>query len=421
MHYHLVGILGASMSGLAEILKSHGHKVTGSDLNLNGHSAKNITPEIDKVVISAAITPQSAGWVEVEAAKKFGIPVVQRSKMLQQLMLNKYGIAVAGAHGKSTVTAMVSYILQAAGAEPTVLVGADLINWNKNFKVGKGKYFVVEACEWARQFLILRPKAAIITNIEAEHLDTYPKGLPEIQKNFKKFVRPLPKNGILVLNGDDKNSNLLAKCSSCKVKYFTKDKIWPGLKLPILGQYNLVNAAAAGRLCHELGIPTIVIKKALNEFKGLKRRLEIKGERGGVIVIDDYAHHPTEIKAALASLKDHFADKKIFCVFQPHQYSRTKLLFDNFTASFKNADCLILTEIWQVPGRDEANEQENKLLTEKLGQAIKQAGINTQIIYNLSDILQYLKKNVKKGDIIVTMGATKIYQVGEQFLKGKNG
>lgn len=401
------------MSGLAKILEAQGHKVFGSDLDT--HSPKNITKDIDQVVISAAITSSSKGWVEVEQAQKLGIPVISRSKLIGKLMQGKYGIAVSGMHGKSTVTAMVGAILEKAGFEPEVLLGAETKEYG-NVRIGKGKYFVVEACEYERQFLDFRPKAVIILNIEEEHLDTYPKGLPQIISAFKKFVDYLPQNGILVGNSDDKNQVRVLKSAKCKVKTFSKNKIWLGLKLKIPGFFNLLNATAAARLCHELGVRQEIIKEALNNFSGLKRRLEIKGEKNGVLILDDYAHHPTEIKKTLGAVNEHYNRRRLLVVFQPHQYLRTKLLFKEFGKAFSAADLVILSDIFAVPGRDlKKDVKEEDLASEILENSKPKEGV--KYLGSFEKIVEYLLKNSKEGDIILTMGATKIYQVGETFLK----
>lgn len=432
MHYHLIGIKGSSMSGLVKILEAEGHKVTGSDLDT--HNPKNITNpprraegetgDIDFVVVSAAITPQSKGYVEVEAAKKLEIPVISRSKLIGQLMSKQYGIAISGMHGKSTVTAMVGLILEKAGMDPTVLLGAETKEYG-NVRISGNKppssvlrppsFFVVEACEYERQFLDFRPKAVIILNIEEEHLDTYPKGLPQIINAFKKFVDLLPKNGILIGNKDDKNQVRVLKSAQCKVKTFSQSKPWPGLKLKIPGKFNLTNATAAARLCHELGVEHKIIKEALNNFTGIKRRMEVKGEKNGILILDDYAHHPTEIKKTLEALKKFYPARRLLVVFQPHQYSRTKLLFHDFGKAFTAADQVILADIFAVPGRDFKKEvKEEDLAREILENSKPKQG--ALYLGTYPKILSYLQKTAQKTDIIVTMGATQVYEIGEKFL-----
>jgi len=414
MKYHFIGICGSSMSGLAQVMQKLGHNVTGCDLLLEGgHNPKHITKDLDRVVFSEAVTPQSAAWEEIERAKKRNIPVISRSQLIGQLMQEKIGIAVAGSHGKTTTAAMIITILEEAGLSPTYFIGGE-IKGRGNAALGKGQYLVAEACEWNKQFLNFRPKIIVITNIEEEHLDTYPGGMREIKKAFKKFVKLLPSNGLLVLNANDSLTPYLRKVVNCKVKTFSSGKIWPGLSLKVPGDFNLLNATAAARVCHELGVPHKTIKKALAHFSNVGRRFEIKGERAGVIVVDDYAHHPTEIKATLQAARQFFPQKRLICVFQPHQYLRTELLFDEFARAFENCDKLILSEIFCVPGRDPTRK---KITTSDLAKAIEKFS-QVEVVYlpDYNEIVKYLNKNVRQNDVILTIGATKIYQVGERFL-----
>lgn len=424
MNYHFVGIGGISMSGLAKILSADGHHVSGCDIEkldglgkkikiYQGHSADHVKKDLDALVITAAITEGSKGWVEVERAKQLKIPVIPRAKLIGRLMQDKIGIAIAGTHGKTTTSAMVTLILKEAGFNPGFLIGGEIPGLG-NAQAGGGKYFVVEACEYAKQFLDLRPKIALITNIEEEHLDTYPKGMPEIKKAFKKFIKLLPKNGLVVLWKEDPTTDWLSKCAPSKVKTFSINKPWPGLRLKIPGKHNILNATAAALVCHELGVPHRTILKALNNFQGVKRRFEIKGEKKGRLIIDDYAHHPSEIRATLKAAREYYPQKRLICVFQPHQYSRTKMLFDDFVNSFADCDMLIVTEIFQVAGRDEKIEINGQKLAEGIQKASQK---NTIYLRTYEEIVDYLKKESRPSDLILTMGATKIYEVGEELLR----
>jgi len=418
MRYHLIGIAGSSMSGLARILQKRGEQVSGCDLEeiylkgiltQKGHNPTHINKNIDALVTSAAITPSSLAWPEVEKAQQLGVKVISRAKMIGQLMREKRGIAIAGTHGKTTISAMVTLILKEAGRRPSFLIGGEIKGWG-NADWDEGEDFVVEACEYGRQFLEFRPVVALISNIEKEHLDTYPRGMPEIKKAFKKFVRLLPKNGLLILWQEEPLTGWLKKSAPCKVKTFSLSKPWPGLSLKIPGEHNLLNATAAARLCHELGVPHSVIKKTLNQFTGVKRRFEIKGEAKGILVVDDYGHHPSEIKATLKGARQWYPSRRIICLFQPHQYARTYHLLKDFTTAFSDCDLLIVTDIFGVPGRDEV-----KVTTEELVKAIRQK--KKEVIYLKEEqLLDYLKQICKSNDLVLTMGATKIYQVGEQFL-----
>lgn len=413
MYYHLVGINGISMSGLAKILEKLGHRVSGCDIEGRGHNPDHITKDLDALIISAAITPSSKGWIEVEKARELNIPIITRSRMVGYLMQERQGIAVAGMHGKTTVSGMITSILEEAKYDPSFLIGGNLPKLG-NAKLGKGKYFVVEACEYARQFLDLMPRIAVITNIEKEHLDTYPGGLPEIKKAFKKFVKLIPNSGLLVIWEDDPTTPWLLKTAQCRVKTFSLNKPWAGLRLRIPGQHNILNATAAARVCHEIGVSHEIIKKVLNNFTGVQRRFEIKGEINGALVIDDYAHHPSEIQATLKAAKEFYPKKRIICVFQPHQYSRTRWLLKEFVNSFANCDMLIVAQIYVVPGRDTKEEINTKDFVKEVKKSSQK-----NVVYTPTDneILKFLKKEIKTGDLIITMGATKIYKVGEKLLE----
>lgn len=450
MHYHLVGICGISMSGLARLLIKMGNVVSGSDLKkcqispvrqaqgknvrcqiYQGHSEKNINKDIDELIYTAACEDKNApGYVEVKKAQEMSIKTISRSKFIGKLMNDKVGIAITGTHGKTTTSTMISLILEAAGYDPTCLIGTEVKEWRSNIRVG-GKtnkdrrslfakttgdreYFVAEACDYARQMLNFRPKAALITNMEEEHLDTYKNGMKDIKQTFKKFVKLLPKNGLLVLCTDDKNVATLKKYAKCKVKFYSAKLPWPGLKLKIPGKYNLGNATGAARLCHELGVSSKIIKKTLNNFIGAGRRSEIKGGKNGILVIDDYGHHPTEIKKTLEGIKEKYPEKKLVVVFQPHQQQRTKLLFNDFVSAFDDADKIIINKVYLIAGR-EKDTKEN--LAKKLTEKIKKRGKDIIYFGKYQEISDYLKKNTKKGNLILTMGATDIYKVGEEFLR----
>lgn len=509
MHYHLIGICGVSMSGIAKLLQTQGHKVTGSDINKCqisnvkcqiGHSAKNITKDIDEVIYTKAIdNPTAPGFVELKKAQEFGIKCTPRAKFLGRLMNNKIGISVTGMHGKTTVTTMISLILEAAGFNPTCLVGSEVKEWGSNVRIGgknchsepteeslsesdfsvpssilrvdcssrndKGKdcfavarndrglkfgklteYFVVETDESAKQMLDFRPKIAVITNLEEEHLDTYKKGMKDIRQAFKKFIRLLPSNGHLVVWQEDKNLMPLTKAAKCKVKRVSLKKSWPGLNLKIPGKFNLLNATFSARVCHELGVDHKTIKKVLNDFTGAARRFEIKGEKKGVLVIDDYGHHPTEIKNAIGATREYInkipnskkqapnkfqisnskfetnklmklIPKKLIMVFQPHQQQRTKLLFNDFVKTFDGVDELIITDVYLIAGREKDTDEN---LAKKLVEEIKKRNVNVKYIESVNNyqkIIDHLRTNTKKGDLVITQGATDIYKVGEELLK----
>jgi UDP-N-acetylmuramate--alanine ligase len=436
--YHLIGINGVSMSGLAKLLLEMGNEVSGCDLNqlvtdnlklktFVGHSTDHITKDLDGVVVtSAALHATSPAREEIEYANKIGVKIIRRSQLIGQLMNNKIGIAIAGMHGKTTTSSMLAHILVEAGHDPTFLVGGEVRNIGTSEKLGNSKYFVAEACEYEKQFLDFRPKIAIITNIEEEHLDTYTGGIKEIKQTFKKFIKLLPKNGLLVLNQDDKNSMSLMKSAKCKIKRVTIKKPWPGLKLQIPGDHILLDATMAARVAHEIGISSEKIKEALNSFTGAKRRFEVKGTKDGITVVDDYGHHPTEIEATLKAakewlnktqnleLKTQNYSPKLIVVFRPHQYLRTKALFKDFVKCFSSADKLIIGDIKLIAGREPEGARAD--FSKDLVEEIKKKGVDVSYIPDYDDILTELKKTAKTGDMILTLGATDIYKVGEEFL-----
>lgn len=408
---HLVGDRGISMQGLKQVLESRGVEVTGCDIASGGHDPAHITSDIDLVLYSSAITPESSGFAELQVARKQKIAVNKRAWLAGRLMQEKgkIGMAISGMHGKSTTTAMVGAILEEAGEDPLVLGGAILASSASSVRLGKGKYVVVEADEYDRSFHELMPQVALVLNIEPEHLDYYSKGLPEIIRAFREFIKLVPKNGVVVINKDDNNAQMVSKSAKAKVAYFSVKKPWPGLHLKVWGKHNLTNATAAGRVCHELGISSKIIKKALNNFSGVARRMEHKATLNGVQVYDDYAHHPTEIKATLQAAREHFGKRRIIVVFEPHQFSRTKLLFENFVQSFSDADVVLVAPIYGVAGRDQFKD----VSSENLAQNIKGPSAKA-LDYN--QILDWLSANTASGDVVLTMGAGPINTLGEKWI-----
>ncbi|MBI3261414.1 UDP-N-acetylmuramate--L-alanine ligase [Candidatus Berkelbacteria bacterium] len=408
---HLIGNAGVSMSGLAKVLEARGITVTGCDVATNGHDPAHIVSGLDLVVISQAITPQSPGFKEVAKAQELNIPVKTRAWVIGRLMAEagKLGVAIAGAHGKSTTTAMLGMILVEAGEDPTVVSGAVIKEVNASFRPGRGRHVVVEACEYDKQFLQFVPRAAIITNIDAEHLDTFPKGVPQIVRAFRDFVKLIPSSGVLVINGDDKNLRAVAKSAKCKVKAVSAKEPWPGVDLKIPGEHNVLAATLAAHLAHELGVPAQIIKTALNNFTGLGRRLEQLGVKDGVTVYDDYGHHPSELAVVFKTLRELYPQARLIAVFQPHQANRTKLLFDQFVAVLRQPDLVLLAPVYQVPGRDEPVS----VTSEDLARAIGKAATAHP---DYSAITAALKQLIKPGDTVVTVGATNINEVGKGLL-----
>ena len=449
LRIHFIGIGGSGMSGLASILLDSGYKISGSDIVTSkitkrladkgviifeGHNENNVE-EADLVVISSAISESNS---EIRGAIDRKITIIKRAEMLARLMNNKYGIAVAGTHGKSTTASMISLLLEKSGFDPTVVVGGELNNFKNNAKLGKGNYIVVEADESDGSFLELNPHMAVVTNIEDDHLDYY-GNMENILKDFKKFIDKVPDNGRVILCKDCDNVKGLAKQyrrSHISYGIFTeadlmakdieldklnsKSKIyWQGVKigelyLKVAGYHNILNALAAIVVALELGISFIEIAKILETFQGVHRRMEIVANLDDkILILDDYAHHPTEIKATLSALRSSWQDRRIIAVFQPHRYSRTKLLAEKFGKAFFDADCVIINDIYS------ANESPIFGISgETIFKEVKKSNHRkVKYLPYKEDILSYLSEIVRPGDIIITMGAGDIWTVGQELAK----
>lgn len=439
------------MSGIAEVLLNLGYKVSGSDMNLSdttkhlqdsgavihkGHTASNIQGA-DVVVISSAVSQENE---EVKAAKKLLIPVIPRAEMLAELMRLKYGIAVAGAHGKTTTTSIIATVLACGNIDPTVVIGGKLNSFGTNAKLGQGDFLVAEADESDGSFLKLSPTIAVVTTIDEEHLDYY-KNLDAIKKAFLSFVNKVPFYGLAILCLDDKNiqdiipsvdkryvtygfsaqADFAAKDIELKgfessFKVINRGKELGRFKLNMPGLHNVYNALSAVAVGLELEIDIDAIKKAFAEFSGVQRRFQVKGEINGVMVVDDYGHHPTEIKATLAAAKSGW-DKRTIVIFQPHRYTRTKDLMKDFATAFYQADVLILTDIYA------AGETPIEGVTgERLYETIKGHGHKeVMFIKNKNEIPDYVFKMLKKDDIVITLGAGDVYKIGGEIVERMRG
>jgi len=441
---HMIGIGGIGMSSLAQWFKAHGWKVVGSNISESeivsqiqkqgirvrlGHKASHISLHTSLVVYSAAIPKNNP---EIKRAKKLGIKILSYPQMLG-VLTNKYEtIAVAGSHGKSTTTALVSLLLIKGRLDPTVIIGTKLKEFGgKNFRRGKSKYLVVEADEYKGAFWNYSPTLAVITNIDAEHLDFY-KNLPRVKKGFIKFINNVKSKGTLILNRDDNNLyslkkriQKLAKKKSLKVQWFSingadADKLERVIKIP--GKHNLSNALAAFTAGTALNIGKQTILSALSSYRGAWRRMEYRGRMRIANrrwqIFDDYAHHPTEIKAALSGFREKYPKAKIVCVFQPHQAKRLRALFKEFALSFSDADYLILLPIYKVAGRDKFYR---KYSPEKLSEAIQRKRTKTEVRYcrsqlHLKDELNKILED-EKNAVIVMMGAGNIDEFTDRLLK----
>jgi len=446
---YFVGIGGVSMSGLAEILVQKGLKVSGTDIkesastkkleNLGikinyGHAYENITPDIDLVVYTAAVKEDNP---ELVSARDKGIDCVERAVLLGSIM-DDYArsIAVAGTHGKTTTTSMISEILLAADADPTITIGGTLSTIHGNIKVGNSEYFVAEACEYHDSFLKFDPFVAVILNVEAEHLD-YFKDIDHIRKSFKGFAENTPESGYVVINSADPGMEYITKDLKSSVVTFGRSKeksMWYAenvihnpngtntfdvyfegrfmghVTLNVPGEHNILNALAACAASTAVGIKMSSIVKGLENYTGVNRRFQYKGTFNGAKIIDDYAHHPTEVKATLAAAKlvEH---NTLWCVFQPHTYTRAKLLLEDFGKAFEDADRIVLADIYA------AREKDTGLIHSRdVAEKIKSNGKNAQYIGDLNLIVEYLKNELKPGDLLITMGAGDVYSVGEALV-----
>lgn len=438
------------MSALAQILLTRGKSISGSDLVENditknlqkmgakiylGHSEDYLSPQTQNVVINAAITDKNP---EVKKAKKLRIPIITRGELLGQMMDEKIGIAVTGTHGKTTTSSLLAYIFERARLKPTFCVGGEVGNIGSHAQDGSGKYFIAETCEYKRFFADIHPYIAVITNIEEDHLDYY-KDLEDIKSAFTDFTGNIKEEGMLVACFDDENvievtdnfsgkvlsygisgENLNYRADNIRVEEnIQKFNIYKNgsdlgeFEISIPGVHSILNSVAATAVALECGIKIGVIKESIAHFNGAERRMETKGEVAGVLVIDDYAHHPTEIQTTLQAIKSFYPKRKLWCIFQPHQHSRTRILLNNFVSSLLEADEVIVPKIYPV--RDTV-EDIASVSGEDLINLIKKKGKSAKYIPEFKDVVKYLKENAKENDIIVTMGAGPVNEIGEIYL-----
>jgi UDP-N-acetylmuramate--alanine ligase len=445
---HFVGIGGVGMSGIAEVLLNLGYFVSGSDLRESeatqrlrslgaqislGHREANLVTDPSVVVISTAVQFTNP---EVLEARRLHIPVIPRAEMLAELMRMKYGVAVAGSHGKTTTTSMIAAVLSAAGMDPTMVIGGRLRSLGSNAKLGQGDILVAEADESDGTFLLLSPTIAVVTNIDREHMDFH-QTMDRLMESFLAFIHKVPFYGLAVLCLDHPNVRALLpkvrkrfttygfspeadfcardlQIQGMEVRFSVvhRSKSLGELRLHLPGRHSATNALAAVAVAQELEIPFSHVAAALESFTGIHRRFEIKGEPRGVMVIDDYGHHPVEVEATIRAIRDGWK-RPLTVIFQPHRYTRTRDLFDDFLISFEGADRLILTDIY------EAGEEEIPGISgEALYQAVKRRGhLDIEFIPDKTEIAKRLASKLKSGDIVLTLGAGDIYKVGEELVE----
>lgn len=439
---HFIGIGGISMSGLAEILLEEGFRVSGSDRGKSaltegleqkgipvayGQRAENITEEIDLVIYTAAVRADNPEYAE---AVRKGVPTLSRAELLGQLMQNyKLPIAIAGTHGKTTTTSMISMVLLEADLDPTISVGGILKEIGGNIRVGGADYFVTEACEYTNSFLHFFPKIGIILNIDADHLDFF-KDLDDIYSSFRKFAELLDEDGTLIINADIPNAERITKGLRCKVLAFSlkdaKEIAYheygnasfateylgreERFSLQVPGEHNIVNALATLSLAETLGISAEKVARGFRAFVGTDRRFQIKGQIGGITVVDDYAHHPTEIKATLRAAAK-YPQERVICVFQPHTYTRTKSLFHELAEALCLADVVVLADVYAAREKDDLG-----VSSESLKDEILSRGTECYYFPSFDEIENFLLQNCMHSDLLITMGAGDIVRVGNHIL-----
>ena len=447
---HFIGIGGIGMSGIAEILLNEGFKISGSDRALSevterlqslgavtfeGHRASNIANDVDTVVYSSAVMPDNPEILEAQQRK---IPIVRRAEMLAEVMRLKYGIGIAGTHGKTTTTSMTSLVLMEGGLDPTVIVGGKLSGLGgTNARLGRGEFIVVEADEYDRSFLSISPTVAVLTTLETDHLDCY-RDLEDIKSAFIQFANKVPFYGFIVIcldepalldimpnlskkkiityglnpQADVQAVDIRHKDNTTTFMLIRGNKELGMITLQVPGKHNVQNSLGAIAVGLELGVPFEKIKSGIEKFAGVYRRWEKKGEVNGIAVYDDYAHHPTECRATLSGVKAGWR-RRVVCVFQPHLYSRTRDFYEDFGKSFLLSDVLIVTDIY--PAREEPIQG---VTGELIVNAAKQFGHkDVHYVPDKKQVPAFLKSIVKNGDIVITMGAGDIWKYGEEFLK----
>lgn len=444
---HFIGIGGISMSGMAEILLSKGYQVSGTDNSDShivghlrdlgakiyiGHSPSNIG-DADLIIFTDAIAPDN---VELIAARESGACVIDRASFLGSLMRNyRNSIAVSGTHGKTTTTSMIATIINNPQMNPTILLGGELDSIGGNVKLGTNEFLLTEACEYKANILKYHPSMAIILNIDEDHLDFF-KSIDHITDTFREFVDNLTERDVLIANNDDEHVRLLAGACRGKVvtigidsdadfmaknisfdslgypsfDLYAEGSFESSLKLGVMGKHNVYNALAAIAASYSMGVDRDLVLEKISSYGGVHRRLELKGFMGNVRIIDDYAHHPTEIKASLNAIRNS-TDEKVFCIFQPHTFTRTKILLDSFSEAFSDADRVIIADIYA------ARELDNgEIHSRDLAELIRRRGYEAVYLGSFDEIEEYILREASNHDTVITMGAGNIYQVGTNLL-----
>lgn len=446
-HVHFIGIGGYGMSAIARVLLEMGYLVTGSDVSENkltqrleaigaeihiGHQAV-LVEGADRVVFSSSIPEHN---VELKAAREKGIPVLHRSQMLAHLLNDKKGIAVAGAHGKTTTSSMIAQTMEESGADPTYVIGGEVVSLGSNAKAGNSSYVVAEADESDGTFLEYYPQIAVVTNIEPDHLENYGGSFENLKDAYRQFLSQIKSDGVAILGWDDPYLREITEESKAQIityglesdadyvatdieqvlnrtRFTVKHKgnVLGEVTIHVPGHHNVANALAAIIVCMEAGLTFKQAAEGLSRFRGAKRRFQVIGEVDNILVVDDYAHHPTEIRSTVHGLKA--LNRRIFAVFQPQRYSRTHLLMDEFSRAFGDVDQLVLTDIYSPPGEPPIEGVHSKRLTEMVRE---NSNPNTAYCATKEDVETYLLKHVRSGDLVITMGAGDIWRVAHNLV-----
>lgn len=457
---HFIGIGGIGLSAIAKLMLVQGKNVSGSDANDSeiledlrklgakifiGQNAENLSDGAELVIYALAIPANNS---ERAKAEKINMPMLTYPEALGMLYNDKFGIAICGTHGKSTTTSMTSLVLVDGGLDPSVVVGSKVPEFGGNLRIGRSKYFVIEACEYERAFLNYYPKIVVLNNIELDHTDYY-KNIEDFRNAFEEFTGHLPEDGVLILNGDGEemtnfqyqmtnqfqNSNvkiisfgfgasvdvrgynIKIEVGKVKFKVKYKDKDLGEFILKVPGKFNVYNALAAIATGLHLGININKIKKSLADFGGIWRRFEVKGEYNNATIVSDYAHHPTAVKSTIEAAREFYPGRRIVAVFQPHQHNRTKMLYQDFLKSFDSADVLILVEIFDVAGREEKKDQNvsSRGMAEDLRKRNKKLSPNIFYAANLAETRKMIDEKIQEGDIVLIMGAGDIFKVADEI------
>lgn len=444
---YFIGIKGSGVIALVEIFSGRGYKVTGSDTEEKffteeilkkklfvkyheGFDAKHIKNDIDLVVYSTAYNEKNNE--EWKAAKYKMIPMISYPEMMAHLFNEKYGIAVCGTHGKTTTTAMLAEIFRVAGLEPTAAVGSLVRQWRGSTLVGRSEFMILEADEYQNKIGLYNPQAAIITSADWDHPDFFPT-FEEYKSTFARFVEKIPRHGFLVVCGDRSETLEIAKSAKCKVisygfgkdvdmkiasheiregkQFFSvsmRDKKLGNFEIMLPGRHNILNATAAVAMAHQFNAKMEKVQEALANFEGTSRRFEYIGQRNGAILIDDYGHHPEEIKATLQAAREFFPKRRIWCVFHPHTFTRTKALLSEFAQSFEDADNVIVLDIY-----GSAREVQGGVHSKDLVELAKKYHRNVEYIATIPEVVEYLSDKISKEDLIIAMGAGNVWEVVE--------